>query len=88
MKQAHGTIHEPCENTGKPVTVEPFASLESMGYKTDYTAVPCQHLVIRVAGKTSWAKRYSGARLPQAAQRFEKAVADLRRYVTFASEGA
>ncbi len=83
LKRAVGTITEPCENQGKQVTVELFGALQSFGWRSDYSAVATRHLVIRVAGKTSWAKQYSGARLALADTRYEKAVSDLRRYVTF-----
>jgi len=79
LRSIRGTITAECENKGKTVTVSLFASYESMGWKTNYTAVPCQHVVIRIAGKTVWAQRYSGARLDRAAKVYDKAVADCRR---------
>lgn len=79
LKERHsGIIEKPDAWThGKRVTLCRYDTYKSMGYKTNYQAVPCVFLVIQIQGERSKAYQYSGKRLAKGEALFETWKRDL-----------
>ncbi len=80
--QIRGTINKPDAWTnGKTVSVELWSAVRSMGYKTDYQAVPVLFFALRIQGERPKCKQFSGARYLEAVETFESWKADLLPYM-------
>lgn len=76
--QVLGKIEKPDAWThGKTVSIELWADHCSMGYKTDYQAVPVLFFALRIEGEPSRCKQFSGSRYLEAVKTFERWKADL-----------
>ena len=82
-----GTINKPDAWThGKRVTVRVWSCFRSMGFKTDYQAIPVRYFEMRIEGERPKCQQFSGARHGKPIELFNQWKRDLLPYMPDAVE--
>ena len=82
IESLSGVIQKPDAWTnGKRVTIRRWSAYRSMGYKTEYSAIPVEYVELRIVGERPRCWQYSGHRLPTSQKHFDGMKNDLSPYM-------